>query len=85
MLILFLERLGWSGISVFGVCEMGVGFVCGLEWAAWDDTVGSSSDVSGFCRLGIGTSSAMGRIFYCWGGIISSFLATMPLSVAGIL
>ena len=39
--------------------------------------------MSGFCRLGIGTSSA--GIFYCWGGIISSFVAAMPLSVAVIL
>ena len=38
-----LGWLGWIGISAFDVREMGMGFLCGLDWVAWDDLVGSSS------------------------------------------
>ena len=58
--IVFLERLGWSGISAFGVHKMGVGFLCGFDWMAWDDFVGSSLFVARFCCLGIRTSFGMG-------------------------
>ena len=74
---------------------MGVEFLCGMDWAAWEDLVGLSSYVAGICCLGIGTSFGMGwRWLFCiswcgvllfWGSIISSFVAGMPPYVAGVL
>ena len=59
--------------------------MCRLDWAAWNDLVGSLSYVARFCRLGIETSSGICGILFCWGSIISSLVASMPTYVAGML